>query len=121
MANTSKQQIFTLHTTHGDKYNAATEQQENTVGQRLAWARNQAGISLAKFSSLLEEHGVVVGAAAIHKWELGKSVPSAYQLIAAVKALQMEDNLSQFIGNNVPDLNDESYVAALKARMTGLQ
>ena len=117
MANTSKQQIFTLHTTHGDKYNAATEQQENTVGQRLAWARNQAGISLAKFSSLLEEHGVAVGAAAIHKWELGKSVPSAYQLIAAVKALQMEDNLSQFIGNNVPDLNDEGMrkVAAYKA------
>ena len=96
MANTSKQQILTLHTTHGEQYNAATEQQENIIGQRLAWARNQAGISLAKFSTLLEEYGVNVGAGAIHKWELGKSVPSAYQLIAAAKALQLEDNLSQF-------------------------
>ena len=117
MANTSKQQILTLHTTQGDKYNAATEQQENFVGQRLAWARNQAGISLTKFSSLLEEYGVSVGAAAIHKWELGKSVPSAYQLIAVTKALQMEDNLSQFIGDFAPELNDEGLrkVAAYKA------
>ena len=117
MANTNKQQILTLHPTHGEKYNAANEQQENAVGQRLAWARNQAGISLAKFSNLLEEYGVSVGAAAIHKWELGKSVPSAYQLIAVAKALQMEDNLSQFIWGSVPELNDEGLrkVAAYKA------
>ena len=117
MANTSKQQILTLHTTHGEQYNAASEQQENIIGQRLAWARNQAGISLAKFSTLLEEYGVNVGAGAIHKWELGKSVPSAYQLIAAAKALQLEDNLSQFIGDYVPELNEEGLrkVASYKA------
>ena len=62
MANTSKQQILTLHTTRGEEYNAATEQQDNIVGQRLAWARNQAGISLAKFSTLLETAGVEGGA-----------------------------------------------------------
>ena len=117
MANTSKQQILTLHTTQGEQYNAATEQQDNIVGQRLAWARNQAGISLAKFSTLLEEYGVNVGAGAIHKWELGRSVPSAYQLIAVAKALKLEDNLSQFISDYVPDLNEEGMrkVATYKA------
>ena len=55
MTEKSKQQILTLHTTRGEEYNAATEQQQNIVGQRIAQARNQVGISLAKFSTLLED------------------------------------------------------------------
>ena len=33
MANTSKQQILTLHTSRGELYNAATEQQQNIIQQ----------------------------------------------------------------------------------------
>ena len=55
MANTSKQQILPLHTSRGELSNAATEQQQNIIGQRIAQARNQVGISLAKFSTLLED------------------------------------------------------------------
>ena len=40
MANTNKQQILTLHTTQGDKYNAATEQQENTCDQNRHYGQN---------------------------------------------------------------------------------
>ena len=107
MANTSKQQILTLHSTRGELYNAGTEQQQNIIGQRIAQARNQVGISLAKFSTLLEDYGVSVSAAAISKWEVGKAVPSAYQLMAVSQALQLEDNLSQFISNSQPELNEE--------------
>ena len=118
MSNGNKQQILTLHTTQGEKYNAATEQQQNIVGQRIAHARNQVGISLAKFSTLLEDYGVFVKAAAISKWELGKAVPNAYQLMAVAQVLQMEDSLSQFISSGAkPELNEEGLkkVAAYKA------
>ena len=64
MATNSKQQILTLHSPRGDLYNAAAEQQQNIVGQRISQARNQAGISLSKFSALLEDYGVSVSAPA---------------------------------------------------------
>jgi len=108
MAINSKQQILTLHANRGEQYNAATEQQQNVVGQRIAQARNGAGLSLAKFSTLLENFGVSVSAAAISKWELGKAIPSAYQLLAVSQALLMEDNLSQFTSfARMPELNEE--------------
>lgn len=109
MANkTNQQHIITLRPTKGDVYNAATEQEQNIVGQRIAYARNQAGLSLAKFSTLLEEFGISVTAAAISKWEVGKSIPSAYQLLAVAQALRMEDNLTQFIRDGIqPELNEE--------------
>ena len=88
MANTSKQQILAIHSPRGEEYNAATEQQQNIVGQRIAQARNQVGISLAKFSTLLEDYGVFVKAAAISKWEVGKAVPNAYQLMAVAHPLR---------------------------------
>lgn len=89
-------------------YNAAAEQSQNIIGQRIAQARNQTGISMAKFSALLEDYGVSVTAAAICKWETGKSIPSAYQLLAVAQALRMNDNLTQFIGEGIqPELNEE--------------
>ena len=118
MANTSKQQILAIHSPRGEEYNAATEQQQNIVGQRIAQARNQVGISLAKFSTLLEDYGVFVKAAAISKWEVGKAVPNAYQLMAVAQVLRMEDSLSQFISSGAkPELNEEGLkkVAAYKA------
>ena len=106
MATNSKQQILTLHSPRGDLYNAAAEQQQNIVGQRISLARNQAGISLSKFSALLEDYGVSVSAPAISKWETGRSVPSAYQLIAVTQALHMEEDLLQFIGSYIPVMNE---------------
>lgn len=106
MATNSKQQFLTLHSPRGDLYNAAAEQQQNIVGQRISLARNQAGISLSKFSTLLEEYGVSVSAPAISKWETGKSVPSAYQLMAVTQALQMEDDLYQFMSSYAPVMNE---------------
>ena len=118
MANTSKQQILTLHAKGGELYNAAAEQQQNIIGQRIAEARKRAEISLAKFSALLEEYGVTVTAAGINKWEVGKAVPNAYQLMAVSQALHMDDALSLFIADgSKPELNEEGLkkVAAYKA------
>ena len=117
MAINSNPSVLTLHTNRVDLYNAATEQENNIVGQHIAKARNQAGISLAKFSTLLESYGVNVSAAAISKWELGKAVPSAYQLLAVSQALQMEDDLYQYTSAYVPALNEAGMkkVAEYKA------
>lgn len=118
MTEKSKQQILTLHTNRGDQYNAADEQQMNVVGQRIAQARTHAGLSLAKFSTLLEDFGVSVSAPALSKWETGKTVPSAYQLLAVTQALQMDADLSSFMSNGPkPELNAEGLkkVAEYKA------
>ena len=117
MANNSKQQILTLHPKCGDMYDAAAEQQMNVIGQRIAAARNALGLSLTKVSTLLEDYGVSVKSGAISKWELGKAVPSAYQLLAVAQALQMEDDLCQFMSGYVPVMNEAGMkkVAEYKA------
>ena len=117
MEKKNKAPILTLHTPRGEFYNAANEQQDNIIGQRIAQARTQVGLSLAKFSTLLEDYGVSVSAAAINKWEVGKAVPSAYQLMAVTQALHLDDNLSQFLGNYKPEMNEEGMrkVATYKA------
>ena len=102
----------------GAIYNAAAEQEQNIVGRKIAQARNRAGMSLAKFSAMLADFGVCVSAAAISKWEVGRSVPSAYQLLAVAQALRMEDSLSAFVSTGPkPELNEEGLkkVAAYKA------
>lgn len=104
----SQKDILKFKSRREENYNASIEQEQNLIGQRIAQARNGAGLSLAKFSKVLESYGVNVSAAAINKWEMGKSIPSAYQLIAVVNALQMDDSISQFMetGSN-PELNCE--------------
>ena len=118
MTEKSKQQILTLHTKRGDLYNAATEQQNNVVGQRIAHARNTMGLSLTQFSTLLEDFGVSVTKGAISKWELGKAIPSAYQLLAVSQALQMDTDIATFMSTGPkPELNAEGLkkVAEYKA------
>lgn len=118
MQNKNKPHVLTLHPAKGEQYNATTEQEMNVVGQRIAQARNNAGLSLVKFSSLLEQFGVSVSSVAINKWEHGKNVPSAYQLLAISRALQLEDDLSYFIGKGrALELNEEGMrkVADYKA------
>jgi len=118
MANNNKPQVIQFRSTTIGGYNAVTEQNENFIGQRIAEARKRAGLSLAKFSTLLEEYGVSITPAGINKWEIGKSALSAYQLIAVSQALQMDVDFSLFMSmGKIPDLNEEGQrkVAAYKA------
>lgn len=118
MANKSKVSIVPLRPVHGKRYNAAEEQQANIIGRRIAQARSRSGLSLVKFQSLLEDYGVCVSSVAINKWETGINIPSAYQLMAVAQALQMDDDLSQFMSTgNKAELNEEGLkkVADYKA------
>ena len=89
------------------KYNIAAERAENVIGARIAEARRRRGWSLTALSAALKDYGVDLGNAAISKWEVGDSVPNAYQFLAVCRALDMEDSLSTYQADHMPDLNDE--------------
>ena len=89
------------------KYNVAAEKEENVIGSRIAAARKSKGWNLAALSDSLKEYGIDLSRAAINKWEMGESVPNAYQFIAVCTALDMEDSISSYQKNYTPDLNEE--------------
>lgn len=103
----SKSKIVSIETVKSSRYNAAADREKNIIGRRIAEARNRQGISLAKFRILLEDYGVYVGVAAIHKWEMGGSAPNAYQLLAVRQALNVELDDYFMSTANPPELNEE--------------
>ena len=91
-----------------DLYSAVAEKDANYVGRQIHAARKDLKISLEQFSQLLTQYGVDVTRTAINKWELGKAVPSAYQLLAVCAALHLEDGFDYFVSNTKrPLLNAE--------------
>ena len=91
----------------GTKYNACTERAENVIGAKIAAARKRRGWNLNAFADSLREHGVDLTKGAISKWETGETVPNAYQFLAVCSALEMDDRLSSYKRNCVPELNEE--------------
>jgi transcriptional regulator with XRE-family HTH domain len=88
-------------------YSAAEERELNIVGKRIAEARSRSGLSLVSFSRLLKEYGISISAAGISKWELGGSVPSAYQILAVCRALGIDDGLGYFSRDGLcPELSE---------------
>ena len=91
---------------HGNAadYNAALDREQNYLGERIAEARNRQGLSLVEFQKLLTQYGVNVSNSAINKWEVGKTTPNAYQLLAIGQALHIDVDFSFFM-NGVSQLN----------------
>lgn len=89
-----------------NSYDANAERELNAIGQRISEARTAKKLSLAALSEQLATMGVQISTPAIHKWESGKSVPNAYQLLAIAKALECEDSLSYFSSQSA-ELNVE--------------
>ena len=97
----------TLKTPSPRKYNAATERTANAVGSRIAAARKSRGLSIASFTDVLNDYGISLTKAAVGKWETGETVPSVYQFLAVCSALDMDDRLSAYKNDFVPELNEE--------------
>ena len=91
----------------GNKYNAVAERSENVIGAKIAAARKTRGWNLTAFADSLREHGVELTKGAISKWETGETVPNAYQFLAVCSALGMDEHLSFYRRNYVPELNEE--------------
>jgi len=88
-------------------YNAATEREKNVIGRRIADARKSAGLTLPAFSEVLTTCGVNLSHKSINKWEVGDSLPNAYQLLALCHALKIESPVAFFSEDYRPELNAE--------------
>ena len=89
------------------QYDAAAEMENNIVGTKIRDARKKSGLSIAGLSERLKAFGCDVSVGAAGKWELGYSIPNAYQLIAICLALDIQDQIPFFMKNYVPALNAE--------------
>ncbi len=98
-------------------YNAATARENNSLGQCLAEARRCHGLSLSELSTQLVDYGIQIGGPAISKWEMGRSVPDAYQLLALCCILDLENILEVLPTCKLPLLNDEGQQKVEAYRM----
>ncbi len=73
---------------------------ENLVGERIAQARRDAGMSLEALSRRLADYALAISYKGLSKWERGETVPNAYQLMAVCLALDIRDLL-----DTAPELN----------------
>lgn len=80
----------------GRRYNAVLDKASNIVGKRLNQIRKEKGYTLESFSELLAQYGVDVKRGGISKWEMGKSLPSVYNLVAICHALDISEGISYF-------------------------
>lgn len=99
----SYKKVVPLH----KNYNIREEASLNIVGQQIRMARENADMSRTEFCSELDSRGIRIGPAAVRKWELGQSVPNAYQLVAICDILDIDADLSVFRSDNNGRLNAE--------------
>ncbi len=87
-------------------YCAEQEREKNVIGNRILEARRARKLSQADVSRLLAAYEVVIGPNGLRKWEVGMSIPNAYQLLAVCQCLGIEvgPNLAS---NGFRELNDE--------------
>ena len=74
----------------------------NMIGERIAKARHDKGMSLAECSTALGRCGVKISPPALNKWETGGTTPNAYQLMGICHVLDIED----IFAKGTPELND---------------
>ncbi len=122
----SAAKVLSLDAARKHRYDSVREHDANVIGSQIQTAREAHGLSLAAFSELLSQYGLTVGRQAIGKWEMGISVPNAYQLLAICHALGIEDGVTYFTREprKESELNEEGWrkLAAYKADLiaTGL-
>ena len=83
------------------RIDAAKEQ--NLIGRLLAGARAAAGLSLAGLAAALAPYGLSVTKSGLSRWERGERTPTAYQLMALCRVLDIP---------NPSDMYDDGLNAA---------
>ena len=91
--------------TYPVNYRANEARERNEIGKKIKELRQAEKISLRDFSELLKERGITVTPASINKWELGQTLPNAYQLLAVFDCFRIGDPGACFSGNAL--LNEE--------------
>lgn len=96
MDRASKKPVSTVIQFTGGRYSAVWDKERNIVGRRLQQIRTKKGYTLDSFSELLSLYGVEVKRSGINKWEVGKALPSVYNLAAICHALDIQEGISYF-------------------------
>ena len=81
-------------------FNVEALRSENVLGNAIAEARKNIGMNASDLGRALADYGICVQRGAVSKWELGVSVPSAYQLLAICSILRIEDAAGFFSGQS---------------------
>lgn len=88
------------------KYNASKEREQNIIGRRIAELRKLHNLSLVNLSEVLTAYGVHIRPNAISKWEMGDSLPNAYQIITLCKVFDIKNPDFFTVDGVISDLNE---------------
>ncbi|MBO5569729.1 MAG: LexA family transcriptional regulator [Clostridia bacterium] len=87
-------------------YQAQTARMHNTLGKALVAARKKRGLKQNDVRLGLLDYQIDVSTATVSKWEVGETIPNAYQLFALCHVLRIRDGLTAFTGHiDDPELN----------------
>ena len=79
-------------------FSAIAAEADNVLGKRLLDARKKARLTQKDVVDQLSRCDVHIAFTAIHRWETGKSVPNAYQLMALCHVLHITDSIQALSG-----------------------
>jgi len=96
-------------------FDAVEAKDNNLIGKKIQEERQARKMSLTDLSAELEKYGVSVQRSSINKWELGQTVPSAYQMLALCTVFGIDDSVSYFSGRQSLNMEGRKKVADYKA------
>ncbi len=82
-------------------YDAGKARERNEIGEIIKELRRSEKMSLKEFTIELEKRGVITSVSAVSKWELGQTLPNAYQLLAVFDCFGIADPAAYFAGTNL--------------------
>ena len=100
-----REKVVSLDLVKGLRYNAEEEKEENTIGRQIEAARERLGLSRSDLRGLVSNYGVTSHRDIVRRWEIGETIPTAYQLIALCHALNLDEGFAYF-GGLAHQLND---------------
>ena len=92
------EKVVSLDLVKGVRYNAEEEKEENTIGRQIEAARERLGLSRSDLRGLVSNYGVTSHRDIVRRWEIGETIPTAYQLIALCHALNLDEGFAYFGG-----------------------
>ena len=87
-------------------YDAEAEHSVNAIGRRITEIRSALGYSQRDLSILFKKYGIDMSPQGIGHWERGLTVPSAYQIIAVCRALDIRNMDELRSDPPLPQLNE---------------
>ena len=108
-------QIISFPNSIKKKFNAAEYKENNILGRKIEEARRAKGVSMRGLMTLLAEYGLSLDYQIVYKWEKGKTIPNAIQLLTVCEALEIPDAY-RYLTDGEDNLNEEGLRKLLAYR-----